>query len=164
MDGTDINQLPNINSISNENEDNTIHEVLAEIQNENQAQQQGNPQPPLESVQQMPPQPSPQQMQINNDTMNTMLDNSVQQQLLQRLSQDPNFSMRPPSKFNQIIDQIKNNSKDIVLIVITFIILQNETFQRFLTNKLININVPYINLIVLSLSQIILILIGRTFM
>lgn len=164
---TSINQLPDINNIAQDDEDNTIHEVLAEIQNENQAQQQGNPQPPVESIQQLPPQPPPQQMQqmqANNDNLNSMLDDSVQQQLLQRLSQDPNFSMQPPSKFNQILNELTNNVKDFVLIVISFLVLQNDTIQNFLTSKLININVPHINLIVLALSQVVIILIGRTFM
>ena len=79
-DTTNINQLPDINNISQEDEDNAIHEVLAEIQNENMAQQQGNPQPPVETMQQLPPQPPPsvpQQNQINSENMNSILNNSI---------------------------------------------------------------------------------------
>ena len=48
---TDINNLPNINVLSESagDEDNTIHEVLAEIQNENEAQLNGPP-VPIEAV------------------------------------------------------------------------------------------------------------------
>ena len=158
---TNINQLPNINDISREDEDNAIHEVLAEIQNENNAQQNGNPEVPVDIVEQAPPQPN----QTNNNNLNALLDESVQQQLLQKLSADPSYGMsyEQPSKFNQIFNEFTNNIKDFALIVISFLILQNDTVQNFLTSKLININIPYINLIVLALSQVLLILIGRSF-
>lgn len=168
---TNINQLPNINSISQEDDDNTIHEVLAEIQNENQAQQLGNPPPPMETMQQMPPQPThvpqPTQNAINNaNNINNIIDDSVQQQLLQKLASDnlDNLYLNDsPSKFNQILNELTGNLKDFILIIISFFILQNDTVQNFLTSKLININVPYINIIVLAITQVLIILIGRTF-
>ena len=165
MTSTNINQLPDINNISQDDEDNTIHEVLAEIQNENNAQQQGNPAPPIDSIQQLPPNintniPQPSQNILNNkNNIDQILDNSIQQQLLEKLS----ISNNSPSKFNQILNQLTGNLKDLVLIIISFFILQNDTLQNFLTSKLININIPYINIIVLSITQVIIILIGRTF-
>ncbi len=173
MTSTNINQLPDINNISQEDEDNTIHEVLAEIQNENQAQQQGNPAPPIDSIQQMPPNPTtnipqPSQNMVNNtNNMNAILDDTIQQQLLQRLSASDNldsmYSNDSPSKFNQILNELTGNLKDFILIIISFFVLQNDTVQNFLTSKLININVPYINIIVLAVTQVMIILIGRTF-
>jgi len=170
MTSTNINQLPNINNISQEDEDNTIHEVLAEIQNENMAHQQGNPPPPIDSIQQMPPNsntniPQPSQNMVNNtNNMNAILDDTIQQQLLQRLSTPDNmYSTDSPSKFNQILNELTGNLKDFVLIIISFFVLQNHTVQNFLTSKLININVPYINIIVLAVTQVMIILIGRTF-
>lgn len=164
---TNINQLPDINNISQEDEDNAIHEVLAEIQNENMAQQQGNPQPPVETMQQLPPQPPPsvpQQNQINSENMNSILNNSIQEQLLQRMAQEQNLNNTSSSKVSLILNELTNNMKDFILIVISFLVLQNDTVQNFLTSKLININIPYINLIVLAVSQVFIILIGRTFM
>jgi hypothetical protein len=172
---TNIEQLPNINTLTADDEDNTIHEVLAEIQNENQAHQQGNPLPPVDSVYQTPPHPNnnipqPAQNSFNNDNnnnMNSIIDNSIQQQLQQRLSSenvDNIYLNDNPSKFNQILNELTNNLKDFILIIISFFILQNDKVQTFLTSKLININVPYINIVVLALTQIIIILIGRTFM
>lgn len=173
MTSTNINQLPDINNISHEDEDNTIHEVLAEIQNENQAHQQGNPSPPIDSIQQMSPNPNtnipqPSQNMVNNtNNMNAILDDTIQQQLLQRLSASDNidniYSNNSPSKFNKIINELTGNLKDFVLIIISFFILQNNTVQNFLTSKLININLPYINIIVLAITQVMIILIGRTF-
>tara|TARA_B110000259_G_scaffold49535_1_gene58099 strand:- start:4598 stop:5125 length:528 start_codon:yes stop_codon:yes gene_type:complete len=169
---TNINQLPNINNVSQDDEDNTIHEVLAEIQNENHAHHQGNPNPPLDSIQQMPPNPNthipqPSKNMVNNtNNMNSIIDDSIQQQLLQRLATSNNidnmYSNNPPSKFNQILNELTSNLKDFILIIISFFILQNNTVQTFLTSKLNNINIPYINNIVLAVSQILIILIGRT--
>ena len=159
---TNINQLPNINQTNHDDEDNAIHEVLAEIQNENNAQQNGNPQVPIETMHQHPPQPNlpAQPSQINNNHLNSMLNENIQQQLLQRL--DTNFDDEP-SKFNKIISVLKNNLIEIVLIIISFIVLHNSTIQNLLNNKLVNVRIPNINLIVLSLIQVVIIMAGKTF-
>lgn len=161
---TDINQLPNINQSNHEDEDNAIHEVLAEIQNENNAQQNGNPQVPIETIQQNPPQQNlpPQPSQMNNNTLNAMLDENIQQQLLQRLDNNSNFGDEP-SKFNKILSVLKNNLVEIILIIISFIVLHNSTIQNLLSNKLVNVRIPHINLIVLSLIQVVIIMVGKTF-
>jgi len=161
---TNINQLPNINQTNHDDEDNAIHEVLAEIQNENNAHQNGNPQVPIETMQQHPPQPNlpAQPSQINNNHLNSMLDENIQQQLLQRLDNNSNLDDEP-SKFNKILSVLKNNLIEIVLIIISFIVLHNPTIQNLLSNKLINVRIPYINLIVLSLIQVVIIMVGKTF-
>ena len=72
---TDINQLPNINqNMINEDDDDAIQEVLAEIHNEQNPQLTNEPPPvPIESMQQLPPQPNNNnQFQIQQEMINNL--------------------------------------------------------------------------------------------
>ena len=168
---TSINNLPNINNLTETagDEDNTIHEVLAEIQNENEAQLNNGPPVPIESVQQMPPQPNPQFNNVN-DILNTNTQNQlVQQQQLQQLQQqqmDMNnlnymYTQQSPSKFNLIINELNKNMKLFAVIIISYILLQNTKLQSLITSRLSNVNVPYINTIVLAITQVVIVLFSK---
>ena len=154
---TDINNLPNINNLTESagDEDNTIHEVLAEIQNENEAQFNG-PQVPIEAIQQMPPQP------VNN--INQPMNQNQQMQQLQQMQQ-PSMnninhfvSQQSPSKINIIMNEINKNMKLFITIIFSYGLLQNSQVQNLITSRLVNINVPYINIIALSITQVAIIL------
>lgn len=170
---TSINNLPNINNLTETtgDEDNTIHEVLAEIQNENEAQLNNGPPIPIESVQQMPPQPNPQFNNVN-DILNTNTQNQLvqqQQQQLQQLQQqqtDMNnlnymYLQQSPSKFNLIINEFNKNMKLFAVIIISYVLLQNTKLQTLITSRLSNINIPYINTIVLAITQVVIVLFSK---
>ena len=163
---TDINNLPNINNLTESagDEDNTIHEVLAEIQHENEAQLNGPP-VPIEAVQQMPPQP------VNN--INQPMNQNQQMQQLQQLQQmqqlqqiqQPSMnninhfvSQQSPSKINIIMNEINKNMKLFITIIVSYLLLQNSQVQNLITSRLANINVPYINIIALAITQVAIIL------
>lgn len=172
---TSINNLPNINNLTETtgDEDNTIHEVLAEIQNENEAQLNNGPPVPIESVQQMPPQPNPQFNNVNDilntNTQNQLVQQQQQQQQLHQLQQqqmDMNnlnyiYSQQSPSKFNLIINEFNKNMKLFTVIIISYILLQNTKLQTLITSRLSNINVPYINTIVLAITQFVIVLFSK---
>tara|TARA_B100001123_G_C15050645_1_gene923454 strand:+ start:351 stop:884 length:534 start_codon:yes stop_codon:yes gene_type:complete len=173
---TSINNLPNINNLTETagDEDNTIHEVLAEIQNENEAQLNNGPPVPIESVQQMPPQPNPQFNNVN-DILNTNTQNQLvqqQQQQLQQLQQqqmDMNnlnymYPQQSPSKFNLIINELNKNMKLFAVIIISYILLQNTKLQALITSRLSNVNIPYINTIVLAITQVVIVLFSKIFL
>ena len=164
---TDINNLPNINNLTESagDEDATIHEVLAEIQNENDAQLNGGPPVPIEAVQQMPPQPVNNISQpMNQNQQLQQLQQIQQMQQLQQMQQPTmnninNFtSQQPPSKLNIIIDEINKNIKLFITIIVSYILLQNSQVQNLITSRLANINVPYINIIALAITQVAIIL------
>lgn len=164
---TDINNLPNINNLTESagDEDATIHEVLAEIQNENDAQLNGGPPVPIEAVQQMPPQPVNNISQpMNQNQQLQQLQQIQQMQQLQQIQQPTmnninNFtSQQPPSKLNIIIDEINKNIKLFITIIVSYILLQNSQVQNLITSRLANINVPYINIIALAITQVAIIL------
>lgn len=164
---TDINNLPNINNLTESagDEDATIHEVLAEIQNENVAQLNGGPPVPIEAVQQMPPQPVNNISQpMNQNQQLQQLQQIQQMQQLQQMQQPTmnninNFtSQQPPSKLNIIINEINKNIKLFITIIVSYILLQNSQVQNLITSRLANINVPYINIIALAITQVAIIL------
>ena len=164
---TDINNLPNINNLTESagDEDATIHEVLAEIQNENDAQLNGGPPVPIEAVQQMPPQPVNNISQpMNQNQQLQQLQQIQQMQQLQQMQQPTmnninNFtSQQSPSKLNIIINEINKNIKLFITIIVSYILLQNSQVQNLITSRLANINIPYINIIALAITQVAIIL------
>lgn len=168
---TDINNLPNINNLTESagDEDNTIHEVLAEIQNENEAQLNGGPPVPIDAVQQMPPQPMNNISQPMNQNQQLQQMQQMQQlQQIQKQQMQPhpmemnniNYLSQPqvPSKLNIILDEINKNMKLFIVVIVSYILLQNPQFQNLITSRLANINVPYINIIALAVTQVVIIL------
>ena len=167
---TDINNLPNINNLTESagDEDATIHEVLAEIQNENDAQLNGGPPVPIEAVQQMPPQPANNISQPMNQNQQLQQLQQLQQiQQMQQLQQTQQPTMnninhftshQSPSKLNIIINEINKNIKLFITIIVSYILLQNSQVQNLITSRLANINIPYINIIALAITQVAIIL------
>lgn len=164
---TDINNLPNINNLTESagDEDTTIHEVLAEIQNENDAQFNGGPPVPIEAVQQMPPQPVNNISQpMNQNQQLQQLQQIQQMQQLQQMQQPTMNNInhftpqQSPSKLNIIINEINKNIKLFITIIVSYILLQNSQVQNLITSRLANINIPYINIIALAITQVAIIL------
>ena len=71
-----------------------------------------------------------------------------------------NYLSQPqvPSKLNIILDEINKNMKLFIVVIVSYILLQNPQFQNLITSRLANINVPYINIIALAVTQVVIIL------
>lgn len=164
---TSINQLPSINQVSQQDDgDNAIHEVLAEIQNEQDIQNGKAPPIDDDTVQQLPPQPiqqtmqpqQPQQSQSNHAELIQQL------QLLNANKQkELNDTNKSTSRFDMILLDFKKNIKLICLIIISFLLLQNTRIQELLTSRFSEINIPHLNLLILSIVQVLIVIIGKNF-
>lgn len=164
---TSINQLPSINQVSQQDdEDNAIHEVLAEIQNEQDIQNGKAPPIDDDTVQQLPPQPiqqtmqqqQPQQSQSNHAELIQQL------QLLNANKQkELNDINKSTSRFDMILLDFKKNIKLICLIIVSFLLLQNTKIQELLTSRFSEINIPHLNLLILSIVQVLIVIIGKNF-
>ena len=166
---TNINQLPNMNQQSNmDDDDDAIQEVLAEIHNE-QNPQIMNEQPsiPMEAMQQLPRQPNNNQLQLQQELINNL------QMELQNQKSNENKEFESiknsitnnstTSRIQMIYDNLKKDIKLIILIGVSFIILQNESVRDIIISKLPSINIPYFNIILLATIQVILVIVGRNF-
>ena len=165
---TNINQLPNMNQdINIEDDDDAIQEVLAEIQNEQTPQITNEPPPiPMEAMQQLPPQPDNSQLKLQQELINSLqmeLQNQKNNSNEESIKNYVNNTSQTTSRFQMILDNLKKDTKLILLIAVSFIILQNETIRNLITSKLPSINIPYFDLILFALIQVILVIIGRNF-
>lgn len=164
---TDINQLPNINqNISNNNDDDAIQEVLAEIHNEQNPHVTNTPPPvPIETMHQMPPQPNNnnqfelQQEMINNLEMELQNQKNKNTKFIQNSFQNNNLDNT--SRIKMFFDNFQKDIKLYLVILISFIILQNDSISNLIINKLPNINIPYFNLVILGIIQVIIIIISQ---
>ena len=132
---TNINQLPSINQVSQQDdEDNAIHEVLAEIQNEQDIQNGKAPPIDDDTVQQLPPQPiqqtmQPQQLQQSQSNHAELIQ---QLQLLNANKQkELNDTNKSTSRFDMILLDFKKNIKLICLIIVSFLLLQSIDLNFF---------------------------------
>ena len=164
---TSINQLPSINQVSQQDdEDNAIHEVLAEIQNEQDIQNGKAPPIDDDTVQQLPPQPiqqtmQPQQLQQSQSNHAELIQ---QLQLLNSNKQkELNDTNKSTSRFDMILLDFKKNIKLICLIIVSFLLLQNTKIQELLTSRFSEINIPHLNLLILSIVQVLIVIIGKNF-
>tara|TARA_B100000941_G_scaffold123729_1_gene87443 strand:- start:568 stop:1086 length:519 start_codon:yes stop_codon:yes gene_type:complete len=167
---TNINQLPSINQVSQQDdEDNAIHEVLAEIQNEQDIQNGKTPPIDDDTVQQLPPQPiqqtmQPQQLQQPQQSQSNHAELIQQLQLLNANKQkELNDTNKSTSRFDMILLDFKKNIKLICLIIVSFLLLQNTKIQELLTSRFSEINIPHLNLLILSIVQVLIVIIGKNF-
>lgn len=164
---TSINQLPSINQVSQQDDgDNAIHEVLAEIQNEQDIQNGKAPPIDDDTVQQLPPQPIQQTMQPQQPQQSQ----SNHAELIQQLQllnankhKELNDTNKSTSRFDMILLDFKKNIKLICLIIISFLLLQNTRIQELLTSRFSEINIPHLNLLILSIVQVLIVIIGKNF-
>jgi len=164
---TSINQLPSINQVSQQDdEDNAIHEVLAEIQNEQDIQNGKAPPIDDDTVQQLPPQPIQQTMQQQQPQQSQ----SNHAELIQQLQllnankhKEINDTNKSTSRIDMILLDFKKNIKLICLIIISFLLLQNTKIQELLTNRFSEVNIPHLNLLILAIVQVLFVIIGKNF-
>ena len=164
---TSINQLPSINQVSQQDdEDNAIHEVLAEIQNEQDIQNGKAPPIDDDTVQQLPPQPIQQTMQQQQPQQSQ----SNHAELIQQLQllnankhKEINDTNKSTSRFDMILLDFKKNIKLICLIIVSFLLLQNIKIQELLTSRFSEVNIPHLNLLILAIVQVLFVIIGKNF-
>jgi hypothetical protein len=178
---TDISQLPSLGQIdpslaemgSPDGEDAEINNILGEIHDES-AIQQGHmkPQIPQEAMGQYPPSmsqysgqmppmpgnPSLEQYQnkMFEHTQPLSSNASIQSQYDELRSQ-----LQGGSTFTRILREFSQNLKLMVIIILSSVLLQNSRIQHFLTTKLIKIDFPYINTIIIAVTHMLLIIIGK---
>ena len=61
----------------------------------------------------------------------------------------------------KFIDDMKSNSSLILIIFLSYLILQNESIKNVLLSRFENFNIPYLNLIILGLVQVILVFVFK---
>lgn len=199
---TNINELPSLNSLATQNdEDDAIAEVLEEIQNENDAQENG-PTIPMETMPQGPshnniPRPMQHPMQIpqQNPNINEITAQQIRQRPMRMISQQvPIMAMPSPpmdqqamqqnvlnelksqlltenfvdkkqkdydNRILKFMDDMKANSSLILIILVSYILLQNETIKNVLLSRFQSFNIPYLNIIILALVQVILVFVFK---
>tara|TARA_B100000401_G_C52690657_1_gene664325 strand:- start:150 stop:776 length:627 start_codon:yes stop_codon:yes gene_type:complete len=199
---TNINELPSLNSLATQNdEDDAIAEVLEEIQNENDAQENG-PTIPMETMPQGPshnniPRPMQHPMQIpqQNPNINEIAAQQIRQRPMRMISQQvPIMAMPSPpmdqqamqqnvlnelksqlltenfvdkkqkdydNRILKFMDDMKANSSLILIILVSYILLQNETIKNVLLSRFQSFNIPYLNIIILGLVQVILVFVFK---
>lgn len=199
---TNINELPSLNSLATQNdEDDAIAEVLEEIQNENDAQENG-PTIPMETMPQGPshnniPRPMQHPMQIpqQNPNINEIAAQQIRQRPMRMISQQvPIMAMPSPpmdqqamqqnvlnelksqlltenfvdkkqkdydNRILKFMDDMKANSSLILIILVSYILLQNETIKNVLLSRFQSFNIPYLNIIILALVQVILVFVFK---
>ena len=199
---TNINELPSLNSLATQNdEDDAIAEVLEEIQNENDAQENG-PTIPMETMPQGPshnniPRPMQHPMQIpqQNPNINDIAAQQIRQRPMRMISQQvPIMTMPSPpmdqqamqqnvlnelksqlltenfvdkkqkdydNRILKFMDDMKANSSLILIILVSYILLQNETIKNVLLSRFQSFNIPYLNIIILALVQVILVFVFK---
>ncbi len=199
---TNINELPSLNSLATQNdEDDAIAEVLEEIQNENDAQENG-PTIPMETMPQGPsnnniPRPMQHPMQIpqQNPNINDIAAQQIRQRPMRMISQQvPIMAMSSPpmdqqamqqnvlnelksqlltenfvdkkqkdydNRILKFMDDMKANSSLILIILVSYILLQNETIKNVLLSRFQSFNIPYLNIIILGLVQVILVFVFK---
>ncbi len=164
---TSINQLPSINQVSQQDdEDDAITEVLSEIHNE-QNIQNGNA-PPIHNetiIQQLPPQPVEQKIQQQPQQSQSNHAELIQQlQLLNaNKHKEINDTNKSTSRFDMILLDFKKNIKLICLIIVSFLLLQNIKIQELLTSRFSEVNIPHLNLLILAIVQVLFVIIGKNF-
>jgi hypothetical protein len=187
---TNINELPNIQQINQEQnkteenmeEDNTIHEVLQEIENENFASQNGNPPIPQDVLQQNPSKPQKHQQthsyisqnppslntQNMTNTSNYSIDEMLKQNNLNNSIENYLNNLNKNNESKSLLQKIQNNiQKDyqlFLIIISSFVLLNLDFVKNFINDKLlsrINVSIPKLNLILPAIIQSIIILVSR---
>jgi hypothetical protein len=61
----------------------------------------------------------------------------------------------------KFMDDMKANSSLILIILVSYILLQNETIKNVLLSRFQSFNIPYLNIIILGLVQVILVFVFK---
>lgn len=151
--------------------------------NINMPQQQMPQQMPQQMAQQMAQQ-IPQQMSQRNNVVAQQLmppmntnppqEMSQQQQMQQNVLNElktqlltENFVDKKQKNYDnrvmKFIDDTKSNASLIVLIFVSYIILQNSKIKNLLLSKFQRFNIPYLNLVLLGLVQVVIVLGAKKF-
>lgn len=125
-----------------------------------------------QNINQMPPQQlrqRPIRMVSQQVPIMAMANPSMEQQTMQQNVLDQlkthllteNFVDKKQKDYDnrimKFIDDMKSNSSLIIIIFLSYSLLQNDTIKNVLLSKFQNFNIPYLNIVILGLVQVILI-------
>ena len=136
-----------------DNDNISTNDILNEINQE--SPNSSHPPIPMEAMQQYPPSPFPNMNQSHNGIMNEKETILLERQIKELQSQ------LYDGKFTKIIRELTSNIRLIAVIFISSIILQNPRVMHVITTKIVKLNFPYINVILIALTQIFMIMIGK---
>lgn len=160
----DINSLPAVGGDFSP-EDNELNEIMEEINQETQLQTgQAQPSIPVEAMGQLPPQPTAEALeQFQRSAYPHTAPQSSHEEIADQLQQLQQIQreLQGGSKFTKILREFGSNLKLILAIIISSIVLQHHRIQHFLTQKLIKIDFPYIDRIIIALAQVLFVILGK---
>ena len=134
--------------------------------------QMPNPQmqhPQMQQMRQRPMRVISQQVPMMAAMPAPQLDqNSIQQNVLDQLKTHlltENFVDKKQKEYDnralKFIDDMKTNTSLISIIFISYMVLQNDTIKKVLLSRFENFNIPYLNVVILAVVQVLLVFVFK---
>jgi len=134
--------------------------------------QMPNPQmqhPQMQQMRQRPMRVISQQVPMMATMPAPQLDqNSIQQNVLDQLKTHlltENFVDKKQKEYDnralKFIDDMKTNTSLISIIFISYMVLQNDTIKKVLLSRFENFNIPYLNVVILAVVQVLLVFVFK---
>tara|TARA_B100000900_G_scaffold92823_2_gene76126 strand:+ start:8174 stop:8815 length:642 start_codon:yes stop_codon:yes gene_type:complete len=134
--------------------------------------QMPNPQmqhPQMQQMRQRPMRVISQQVPMMATMPAPQLDqNSIQQNVLDQLKTHlltENFVDKKQKEYDnralKFIDDMKTNTSLISIIFISYMMLQNDTIKKVLLSRFENFNIPYLNVVILAVVQVLLVFVFK---
>jgi|TARA_B110000259_G_scaffold187788_1_gene243331 hypothetical protein len=140
------------------------------MQQQNPMQNQNINQMPPQQFRQRPVRMISQQVPVMSMGGPPMDQNIMQQNVLDQLKSHlltENFVDKKQKQYDnravKFIDDMKSNSSLIVIILLSYIFLQNASIRNILLARFESFNIPYLDVIIIGLTQVILIFLFKNF-
>lgn len=127
------------------------------------------PNPQIQQMRQRPMRVISQQVPMMATMPAPQLDqNSIQQNVLDQLKTHlltENFVDKKQKEYDnralKFIDDMKTNTSLISIIFISYMVLQNDTIKKVLLSRFENFNIPYLNVVILAVVQVLLVFVFK---
>ena len=127
------------------------------------------PNPQMQQMRQRPMRVISQQVPMMATMPAPQLDqNSIQQNVLDQLKTHlltENFVDKKQKEYDnralKFIDDMKTNTSLISIIFISYMMLQNDTIKKVLLSRFENFNIPYLNVVILAVVQVLLVFVFK---
>jgi hypothetical protein len=146
------------------------HPMQHPMQQQNPMQNQNINQMPPQQFRQRPVRMISQQVPVMSMGGPPMDQNIMQQNVLDQLKSHlltENFVDKKQKQYDnravKFIDDMKSNSSLIVIILLSYIFLQNASIRNILLARFESFNIPYLDVIIIGLTQVILIFLFKNF-
>ena len=125
--------------------------------------------PQMQQMRQRPMRVISQQVPMMAAMPSPQLDqNSIQQNVLDQLKTHlltENFVDKKQKEYDnralKFIDDMKTNTSLISIIFISYMVLQNDTIKKVLLSRFQNFNIPYLNVVILAVVQVLLVFVFK---